>query len=49
MQANTLYLTCDTVQLESALLRYFDSADTELLSDLIHQLSVYGVFDDGLI
>ena len=49
MQTNALNLSSDAVQLESTFLGYFDRADTELLSDLIHQLSVLGVFDDGII
>ena len=45
MQADTLNLSCDTVQLKTAFLRYFHGADAELLLDLVEQLAVLHVFD----
>ena len=49
MQTDAFYLPCNAVQLESTFLGNLDGTDTELLTDLILQLSVLCVFDDSII
>ena len=45
VQTDALDLASDTVELESALLRYADGADAELLADLVEGLTVLHILD----